>query len=183
LIGQDGREYSRVVRGQVATDLSSDESHAPYFAPTWRITGNEPYVSEAYRSLATDDWVVSYSMPVGETGDGDAILHLEQNLEKTLDLVAIRPGPKGIRWYVIQDRALTIYDSEQGTSQLVVPSIAAPTTEPFPPFPLSVAVLAAIEDRTASGLLTSVSIGGRIIVAAAQHHRRWTVLAIEEAKP
>lgn len=181
LIAHDGREYARIVRGEIATDLEPDESDASFFAPTWKVAGNEPYVSPVYRSGDTDEWVIAYSMPAGGAGEQDALLHLEQNVSRLLALVATRPAPQEIRWYVVEDGTRILFDSAASGLALAGPATARDPAEAFAPSPIEAEMLDVILASTAFGAISRVTIDGRAFDVAASHHGRWTVLALRDA--
>jgi diguanylate cyclase (GGDEF)-like protein len=82
LIHNDGHEIARVVKGSVAlpSDLSSDESANPFFAPTFALQAGDVYQSKPYRSTDTGEWVVSTSTPIGEPGLSRSIVHFEVSI-------------------------------------------------------------------------------------------------------
>ncbi|MBM3483975.1 MAG: hypothetical protein FJX66_11825 [Alphaproteobacteria bacterium] len=181
LIAPDGREYARVVRGEVAADLSEDESGAPFFEPSWQLTGGNPYVTQVYRSPDTGEWVIGYAMPVGGPGEQDALLHLEQSLRRILLLLEARPAPNNVRWYVIEDDALTLYDSDLGAKSLSPASESADPAGRFSKPPFDRSVLIAIEQKSLQGESLGVSLEGQPHNAAARRYGRWMVLALREA--
>jgi diguanylate cyclase (GGDEF)-like protein len=83
-IDRGGAENARAVRGRVAPirDLSSDETAASFFRPTFDLKPGQVYQARPYLSPDTLDWVVSNSAPV-PTGAGrpPAILHFEISME------------------------------------------------------------------------------------------------------
>lgn len=182
LIAHDGREYARVVRGEVAADLSEDETGASFFEPSWQLTSSNPYVTEVYRSPDTGEWVIGYAMPVGGPGEQDALLHLEQSLRGTLSLLEARPAPENIKWYVIEDEARTLYDSTQGAKALLRAPISADPAIQFPRPPFDRSVLSAIEQRSLEGQSMEVNLDGRLQDAAALRYGRWMVLALRGAE-
>ena len=66
LIDGTGTEIARVVDGTVApaSDLSTEEASAPFFAPTMALPEGRVHQSAPYRSPDTDKWVISNSTPL-----------------------------------------------------------------------------------------------------------------------
>jgi diguanylate cyclase (GGDEF)-like protein len=83
-IDRSGAENARTVRGHSAalSDLSTDESRNPFFAPTFALPIGAVYQARPYVSPDTKEWVISNSTPL-ETSDRSkpAILHFEVTVE------------------------------------------------------------------------------------------------------
>jgi diguanylate cyclase (GGDEF)-like protein len=97
-IDRSGAEVARTVRGVRAnvSDLSSDESKNPFFAPTFALPIGSVYQARPYVSPDTEDWVISNSTPL-DTPDRSrpAILHFEVTVE-SFRAAAARAGQYGI---------------------------------------------------------------------------------------
>ena len=82
-IDRSGPENARAVRGKVAplSDLSPDETGAPFFGPTFALQPGQVYQSQPYRSPDTHDVVIANSTVI-PTVDGvkRAIVHFEVSL-------------------------------------------------------------------------------------------------------
>ncbi len=105
LIGSDGHELARVVRGVVAApeELSHEEAEAPFFAPTLALPQGRVYQAAPYLSPDTDEWVISNSTPMtGESGEPWGLVHFEVSLE------SFRPGAAA------QGFAVSIVDTASG---------------------------------------------------------------------
>src|SRR5215210_1582273 len=65
-IDAGGPENARAVRGRIAGtgDLSTDESAASFFAPTFALGAEHVYQAKPYLSPDTQEWVISNSSPV-----------------------------------------------------------------------------------------------------------------------
>src|SRR5436190_14295310 len=98
-IDQSGPENARVVRGTRATtkDLSPDESHNPFFRPTFALRAGHVYQAAPYVSPDTHDWVISNSTPL-PTADGSrpAIVHFEVTIESFRRQAASIAGSYGM---------------------------------------------------------------------------------------
>ncbi len=83
-IDRAGAENARVVRGQraIPAELSTDESQAPFFAPTSAMRQGEVFQAKPYISPDIKEWVISNSTAL-PTGDGSraAIVHFEVTIE------------------------------------------------------------------------------------------------------
>ena len=88
LIDEQGHEISRIVEGEVAHDLSTEEAAAVFFAPAFALAPKQVHVSRIYMSPDVDRWVVAYVTPIQVDGEKKAILHYEHDLETFQDLLA-----------------------------------------------------------------------------------------------
>jgi diguanylate cyclase (GGDEF)-like protein len=83
-IDRSGPENARAVSGRVApiSELSSDETAAPFFGPTFALKAGQVYQAEPYISPDTHSWVVSNSTPLATSGGASpAIVHFEISLD------------------------------------------------------------------------------------------------------
>src|SRR3954462_13467802 len=79
-IDRSGPENARAVSGHVApiSDLSSDETGAPFFKPTFALKPGQVYQAKPYISPDTHNWVVSNSTLLRTSaGKPPAIVHFE----------------------------------------------------------------------------------------------------------
>jgi diguanylate cyclase (GGDEF)-like protein len=83
LIDRGGAEIARAVKGRIApiSDLSPDETEAPFFAPTFAMRRGQVFHSEPYLSPDTNEWVIANSTPIPTPGRPRAIVHFEITLE------------------------------------------------------------------------------------------------------
>jgi diguanylate cyclase (GGDEF)-like protein len=83
-IDRAGPENARMVRGVRAApaDLSTDETGAPFFSPTFALRHGQVYQARPYVSPDTKEWVISNStlMPTPD-GSKQAIVHFEVTIE------------------------------------------------------------------------------------------------------
>jgi diguanylate cyclase (GGDEF)-like protein len=83
-IDAGGAENARAVTGRIEPikNLSSDETGASFFAPTFRLRAGAVYQSRPYVSPDTNDWVIANSAPIELPGrPTPAIVHFEVTLE------------------------------------------------------------------------------------------------------
>jgi diguanylate cyclase (GGDEF)-like protein len=84
-IDRSGSENARVVHGKRAppSDLSPDEAHNPFFAPTFGLRPGQVFQSRPYVSPDTHDWVIGNATPIplGPTHRSVAIVHYELSVE------------------------------------------------------------------------------------------------------
>ena len=83
-IDRTGPENARAVAGAIApnSDLSPDETGAPFFRPTFALARGQVYQARPYLSPDTHSWVVSNSTPlVLRDGTKPAIIHFEISVE------------------------------------------------------------------------------------------------------
>jgi diguanylate cyclase (GGDEF)-like protein len=94
-IDRGGAENARAVKGRIAplADLSSDETGASFFAPTFALRPGQVYHSQPYLSPDTNEWVIANSTPI-PTSDGviRAIVHFEITIESVRRAAAARLG-------------------------------------------------------------------------------------------
>jgi diguanylate cyclase (GGDEF)-like protein len=99
-IDHTGPENARVVRGTPATtkDLSPDESHNPFFRPTFAMRAGQVYQAAPYVSPDTHEWVISNStlLPTAD-GSKPAIVHFEVTIESFRRQAASIAGRYGMR--------------------------------------------------------------------------------------
>jgi hypothetical protein len=87
-IDETGTEISRVVKNEIAYDLSTEEASANFFAPTFAEKPREVFLAPIYVSPDVHRWVAAYATPVDVNGKKKAILHYEHGLdfyERTLN--------------------------------------------------------------------------------------------------
>jgi methyl-accepting chemotaxis protein len=114
IIGRDGgREYARVVRGEVApgADLSPDESGAPFFPGAVRTAFGASYQARPYVSGDTNEWVVSNVSPIRAAGALPAFLHFEVSVESFRARAARRAGGQFSVQVVDRGSGRVIFDS------------------------------------------------------------------------
>jgi diguanylate cyclase (GGDEF)-like protein len=84
-IDRSGSENARVVHGKRApvSDLSPDEAHNPFFAPTFALRPGQVFQSRPYVSPDTHDWVIGNATPIplGPKRRSVAIVHYELSIE------------------------------------------------------------------------------------------------------
>src|SRR5215216_5053639 len=94
-IDRNGPEIARMVRGVRATptDLSPDESGAPFFSPTFALRHGQVYQARPYESPDTREWVISNStlLPAAD-GSKRAIVHFEVTIESFRKVAASLGG-------------------------------------------------------------------------------------------
>jgi diguanylate cyclase (GGDEF)-like protein len=79
-----GAEFARVVRGEIASasDLSTTEEQASFFAPTFALDFGQVYQARPYVSPDTGEWVVANATPIPQSdGHKRAIVHFEVTIE------------------------------------------------------------------------------------------------------
>ena len=81
-------EISRVVNGKIAptSELSTDESMNPFFAPTKAQPIGVPYQAAPYESPDTKEWVVATATNVGVNGQKEGLVHFETSIESLRQL-------------------------------------------------------------------------------------------------
>ncbi|MBM2852012.1 MAG: sensor histidine kinase [Candidatus Nitrosotenuis sp.] len=111
LIDTSGQEHARLVLTKTAPigDLSSEESSAPFFKPSFQMEKYQVHVQYPYVSPDTNRWVFAYASPVVlGGGQKPAIFHFEMPMSIFQDLIKIQNG----RMYVIDPKGLLVADSD-----------------------------------------------------------------------
>jgi signal transduction histidine kinase len=111
LIDTSGQEHARLVLTKTAPDgdLSSEESGASFFTPSFQMEKYQVHVQYPYVSPDTNRWVFAYASPV-VLGDGQkpAIFHFEMPMSIFQDLIKVSDG----RMYVIDPKEFLVADSD-----------------------------------------------------------------------
>lgn len=81
LIDASGKELSRIVGKEIATELSADESGAAFFKPGLDRKVKTVHVAPPYMSADVNKWVVAYVTPILANNEKKAILHYEMGLD------------------------------------------------------------------------------------------------------
>lgn len=97
LIDETGTEISRVVKNEIAYDLSTEEASANFFAPTFAEKPRQVYLAPIYVSPDVHRWVAAYATPVDVHGEKKAILHYEHGLDFYERLLLAGVDPDGAR--------------------------------------------------------------------------------------
>ncbi len=110
LIDTSGQEHARLVLTKTApdSDLSSEESSASFFEPSFQMEKYQVHVQYPYVSPDTNRWVFAYVSPI-VLGDGQkpAIFHFEMPMSIFQDLIKVSDG----RMYVVDPQGLLVADS------------------------------------------------------------------------
>jgi diguanylate cyclase (GGDEF)-like protein len=83
-IDEDGEEFARVVRGDVAPpkDLSTEEEQAAFFAPTFALDFGQTHQTRPYVSPDTEEWVIANATLIPQPdGHKRAIVHFEVTID------------------------------------------------------------------------------------------------------
>jgi hypothetical protein len=117
LIDETGTEISRVVKGEIAYDLSTEEASANFFAPTFAEQPREVFLAPIYISPDVHRWVTAYATPVEVDGKKKAILHYEHGLDFYEDMLRAGVTPDGQRVLLTATNdGWVIFDSRKAIS-------------------------------------------------------------------
>ncbi len=111
LIDKTGQEHTRLVLSKIAPpdELSSEESSAPFFTPSFAKEEGEVHVQYPYLSPDTNRWVFAYTSPVVlENEEKPAFYHFEMPLTIFQEIIKIDHG----RMMVIDPQGFVIADSQ-----------------------------------------------------------------------
>lgn len=180
LIDTRGWEISRIVRGEIAQDLSTTEAQSPFFEPAFAAAPRTVFTARAYVSPDTSRWVVGYATPILADGTKQAILHYEQPIDAFQEAATTRIEPT--------DRTVMLVDSEGwviADSRRTIPIEAGEDTfdpaSSFSQFAWNGLDLASLRKRIGvsdEGAGEAV-IDGVTVRAAFKRARDWTVVGIE----
>lgn len=109
-----GPEVARIVGNEIAppSELSPDESTAPFYWPTFKLKNKEVRIQEPYMSPDSRRWVIAYTTPiVMEDGTIPSFLHYEKYWGEYLKVLYKKL--KGKRILVVGQNALLYADSEK----------------------------------------------------------------------
>ena len=117
LIDESGTEISRIVRREIAYDLSTEEASANFFAPSFATAPRTVYLAPIYMSPDVHRWVTAYATPIDVNGKKKAILHYEHGLDFYGDLLnaGLAAGDKRVLLTVTSD-GWVIFDSRKEIS-------------------------------------------------------------------
>lgn len=102
LIANNGQELMRIVFNDIApdSDLSSDESGAPFYAPSFKKKHRQIHIEPPYLSADSERWVVAYTTPIVlKDGNKPAFLHYEIPL--SFYIGEMSRGVKGDDEYIV----------------------------------------------------------------------------------
>ncbi len=119
IIDVNGQEHARLVLSQIEVDenLSSEETSAPFFKPSFMKQKDEVHVQYPYVSPDTERWVFAYTSPV-ELGNGQkpAIYHFEMPMTVFENLLDDGDG----RMFVVDPNGYIIADTKNSVTDSVL---------------------------------------------------------------
>ena len=184
LINENGHEISRIVEGEVAHDLSTEEAAAIFFKPAFALAPMNVYVSPIYMSPDVNRWVIAYVTPIEVDGEKKAILHYEHELETYQDLLAEGVAGDDDRFLLaVNEEGWIVADSrrEIGTAQR---GDSAVPEDYFEPFHTAGSSLEALKDELGGG----TSGRGTITLDGVPHDvawrtvKEWTLLGFDKGR-
>jgi hypothetical protein len=133
LINAKGHEISRIVEGEIAYDLSTEEAQNIFFGPSFAQAPRSAYVSPIYISPDVHRWVIGYATPIDVEGENQAILHYEHDLAAFQDLLRQGLSDDGRFLLAVTADGWIIADSRRGigTEQRGDSTAHADYFEPF----------------------------------------------------
>ena len=182
LINENGHEISRIVEGEVAHDLSTEEAAAIFFKPAFALAPMDVYVSPIYMSPDVNRSVIAYVTPIEVDGENKAILHYEHELETYQDLLAEGPAGDDARFLLaVNQEGWIVADSrrEIGTAQR---GDSAVPGDYFEPFKVAGSSLQALKDELGGGTSGrgTITLGGVPHEVAWRTVKGWTLLGFEK---
>jgi len=132
IIDATGQEHARLVLKNIAPvdDLSSEESSAPFFEPSFEKNVDEVHIQYPYVSPDTNRWVFAYTSPI-VLGDGEkpAFYHFEMPITIFQSLMTTENG----RMYVIDPNGFIIADSQNNSAANAKNNVAFENMDSFVP--------------------------------------------------
>jgi len=147
LIDNTGQEHTRLTFQEIAPDddLSSEESAAPFFEPSFLLEKGKVHLQFPYVSPDSERWVFAYTTPIVTSDDSKpAFYHFEMPIAIFQDLVNVDVG----RMYVIDPDGFLIADSDDSSLANARYSVDPQTITSFVPseyFPSIQSVFASSE--------------------------------------
>lgn len=181
LINENGHEISRIVEGEVAHDLSTEEAAAIFFKPAFALAPLNVHVSPIYMSPDVHRWVVAYVTPIEVDGEKKAILHYEHELKTYQELLAEGLAGDDDRFLLaVNEEGLIIADSrrEIGTAER---GDSAVPGDYFEPFQTAGSSLDALKDELGGGMSGrgTITLDGVPHDVAWRTVKGWTLLGFE----
>ena len=181
LINAKGHEISRIVEGEIADDLSTEEAQNIFFDPGFAQESRTAYVSPIYISPDVHRWVIGYVTPIEVDGEKKALLHYEHDLAAFQEL--LRQGLSDDRRFllavatdgsIIADSRRAIATEQRGDSTAAA--------DYFEPFTVDGRTLAQLKDEWGGGARGdgSVALDGAPYGIAWQTVKHWTLVGFEE---
>ena len=181
LINEKGHEISRIVEGEVAHDLSTEEAAAIFFKPAFELAPMNVYVSPIYMSPDVNRWVVAYVTPIEVDGERKAILHYEHDLETYQELLADGLSADDRFLLAVNEDGWIIADSRRdiGTGQRGDSAVPGDYFEPFEAVGTS---LEALKDELGGGTSGrgTITLDGVPHSVAWRTVKGWTLLGFEK---
>jgi hypothetical protein len=180
LINALGHEISRIVEGEIADDLSTEEAQNIFFDPSFAQPPQSAYVSPIYISPDTHRWVIGYATPIDVEGERKAILHYEHDLIAFQELLRQGLADDGRFLLAVIPEGWIIADSRRAIATEQRGNSTAPA-DYFDTF--------RVEDRTLEDLGRELGGGesgsGRVMLDGEPHRiawqtvKRWTLVGFE----
>lgn len=182
LINAKGHEISRIVEGEVADDLSTEESENIFFGPSFAQAPRSAYVSPIYISPDVQRWVIGYATPIEAEGKNQAILHYEHDLTAFQELLRQGLADDGPRLLAVTPEGWIIADSQRSIATEQQGDSTAPA-DYFEAFAVGGRDL----DDLKQELGGDASGQGEVVVDGAPHQiawqtvKHWTLVGLEKA--
>jgi hypothetical protein len=113
LIDINGAEVSRIVKNQIAYDLSLEEASASFFEPSFSRPARSTYIAPLYMSPDVARWVLAYTTPIELNGEKVAILHYEHGLDTYQDALNNNAPPEGTFVLAVDSNGFIVSDSRK----------------------------------------------------------------------
>jgi hypothetical protein len=113
LIDATGSEVSRIVRDQIAYDLSTEEADNAFFRPSFQQKRRTTYIAPAYISPDVHKWVMAYTTPIEVEGHNKAILHYEHGLDVYQAALNKEPATAGAYVVAVDRHGFVFADSRK----------------------------------------------------------------------
>ena len=185
LIDETGTEISRVVKNEIAYDLSTEEASANFFAPTFAEKPREVYLAPIYVSPDVHRWVAAYATPVDVHGEKKAILHYEHGLDFYESLLLVGVDPDGARVFLTATTdGWVIFDSRRKIPIEQIGESQDPA-DYFEQFSLGGLSLAQLKNKVAGGAGEGAGTfqnDGRSFDVAFRTLGDWVLIAFEASK-
>jgi hypothetical protein len=179
LIGLNGTEVSRIVRNQIAYDLSTEEASAPFFEPSFAKPPRTTYIAPLYMSPDVSRWVMAYTTPIEVDGEKVAILHYEHGLDAYQEALNREALTEGTHVVAVDSHGLIVSDTRKAIPIEMVDESEELSTY-FEPFTLGDFDLEELEVVVGEDGVGTVTLDGEDFAVALKSVADWTIVGVEQ---
>lgn len=179
LIDINGAEVSRIVKNQIAYDLSLEEASAPFFQPSFARPPRSTYIAPLYMSPDVDRWVLAYTTPIELNGEKVAILHYEHGLDAYQNALSKEAPPANTFVIAVDSHGYIVFDTRR-TIPIEKLGDSEEPADYFEAFVLGGMDLDGLTVSNAPNSVVRVTDGGQDYLVAYKSVADWTIVVGEK---